>query len=927
NPPPPCKQTSSFITSDAYPVAPTRAAGCEPTMATAKSKPYALNGSHTSGIFADMSIDGPVIGTLVAIVDRAKNLPNRKTIGKQDPYCAARLGKEAKKTTTDVRGGQTPKWDEELRFTVHDSPDYYQLKISVFTDDRKTDLIGEAWVDLKGIVVAGGGQNDMWQTLSCRGKYAGEIRVEITYYDNRPKPDKPALKPRQPAGSEQDADSMSQRGPVKRRPLPSDPVTGEAPLPPPPAPLPAEHHHQTPPRSHGKSASHSGFVPTQSPLQAVEYNTPPPPAAQQHPDHYSPSSQPRYSNARVDGPRQTQRSRESFDAALRLHEDRGYSQAAPASPYDQPDPPRRSPLPEHRHEMPAGDDVWQLLQFEDGPPPPPPAHRSRHNSGGQELVHRSSYDPPPQKSMPSLPMRHDVLKSEAHRHSAPSYPGRPTFRAYDSAPAASNARVSYNPSSYESSSTRFHSHDAAYDSQYRSMQPTVEDVPESPPGPLANPYRHGGSRMNSRDEMTFETNPSTGPLNLGHSPGVSPPYISGGSHQDRNGHPASAPQFPARDYADSPSYQPYNGQNHRPSPRHEPGPNNNRALQAYGLPEVPASLCPGLDSGLSYEISEQIYEERRRDRYPPAATPTRGRHISEGPPSYGASPQGYAPHSRDGRSAITYSGGPDNQLVRHRNVSPNPNPQHAIRRKSVSPAPPPADNRRVSDIPFSPDSYDALNPSMATPRDSNLGSERAHPDDKIMTHDGREIDPSDHLPMESWAPEPEPKPEQKQASPEPRARPSPSGAQPMPPSGRRPLRVAGRPQSSTGPPPSFHNYGEDLRTPPAPVSTGRNRLQKKANRASAGPSPAMSSPLAPVSTDNYQDRQSPYTPTRGHGLRRAGSWDYPSENHAPHHGSGPPIPAKVPLMSGANGGVDYALMEEMQRIDIGAGRSRRRGGY
>ncbi|KND89625.1 Ingression protein fic1 [Tolypocladium ophioglossoides CBS 100239] len=891
-------------------------------MATAKAKSYALNGSHTAGIFADMSIDGPVIGTLVAIVDRAKNLPNRKTIGKQDPYCAARLGKEAKKTTTDVRGGQTPKWDQELRFTVHDSPDYYQLKISVFTDDKKTDLIGEAWVDLKAIIVAGGGQNDMWQSLTCRGKYAGE-------------PDKPTTKPRQPTGSEQDAGSMNQKGPVKRRPLPSDPVTGEVPLTPPPAPLPVEHHQQTPPRSHGKSVSHLGFVPNQSPLQAVEYNTPPPPAARQHPDHYSPSPQPGYSPARMDGPRQAHRSRESFDTPPRLHEDRGYSQAAPVSPYDQPDPQRHSPLPEHRHEMPAGDDMWQPLPFEDGPPPPPPAHRSRHNSGGQELVHRSSYDPSPQKSMPSLPMRHDVLKSEAHRHSAPSYPGRPTFRAYDPAPPASNAPVSHNPSPYESSSTRFHSYDPAYDSQYRSMQPTVEDVPESPPGPRANPYRHSGSRMNSRDEMMCETNPSPGPLNLSRSPGGSPLYMSqspghnGGSYQDRNGHPTSVSPLCARHYSESPSYQPYNGQSHRHSPRHEFEPNNSRAVQTYGAPEVPASLSPGLDSGLSHEISEQIYEERRHDRYPShVATPTRGRHRSEGPPSYDASPQGHTPHSYDGRSAITYSGGSDNQLVRHRNVSPNPNAQHAIRRKSVSPAPPPADNRRVSDIPFGPDSYDALNPSMATPRDSNPGSERAHPDDKIITYDGREIDPSDHLPMESWAPEPEPKSGQKQASPEPRARPSPSGAQPMPPSGRRPLRIAARPQSSTGLPPPSHSYGEHLRTPPAPVSTGRNRLQKKAHRASVGPSLAMSSPLALVSTDNYQDRQSPYTPTRGYGPRRGGSWDYPSENHAPYHGSGPPIPAKIPLpmMSGANGGVDYALMEEMQRIDIGAGRSRRRGG-
>lgn len=79
------------------------------TMA-AKVAKAAMPGAHTAGIYADMTVDGPEIGTLVVIVDRAKNLPNRKTMGKQDPYCAARLGKEAKKTETDRRGGQTPRW-------------------------------------------------------------------------------------------------------------------------------------------------------------------------------------------------------------------------------------------------------------------------------------------------------------------------------------------------------------------------------------------------------------------------------------------------------------------------------------------------------------------------------------------------------------------------------------------------------------------------------------------------------------------------------------------------------------------------------------------------------------------------------------------------------------------------------------------------
>lgn len=86
-------------------------------MATKAALPSVLmtGAMHTAGIFSDMTVDGPEIGTLVLVIDRAKNLPNRKSMGKQNPYCAARLGKEAKKTETDKRGGQTPRWYASLR--------------------------------------------------------------------------------------------------------------------------------------------------------------------------------------------------------------------------------------------------------------------------------------------------------------------------------------------------------------------------------------------------------------------------------------------------------------------------------------------------------------------------------------------------------------------------------------------------------------------------------------------------------------------------------------------------------------------------------------------------------------------------------------------------------------------------------------------
>jgi len=190
---------------------------------------------------------------------------------------------------------------------------------------------------------------------------------------------------------------------------------------------------------------------------------------------------------------------------------------------------------------------------------------------------------------------------------------------------------------------------------------------------------------------------------------------------------------------------------------------------------------------------------------------------------------------------------------------------------------------------------------------------------KIITYDGREIDPSDHLPMETWAPEPEKK--KPEPGTETRSRPQLSGVKPMPPSNRRTPRSGRHSMSAVN---TSYSFGEESRTPP---QAGRTRLQKRTNRVSADNSPAASSPLAPISKDNYQER-APYGNASLRGLPRAGTWDFEDENRGVY--GGPPIPAKIPMpvMSGANGtGQELALMQEMQRIDIGTGRSRRRGGY
>ncbi|ROT41403.1 hypothetical protein SODALDRAFT_118655 [Sodiomyces alkalinus F11] len=982
-----------------------------------KPKTFLQNGMHTAGIFSDLSVDGPEIGTVVAVVDRAKNLPNRKTIGKQDPYCAARLGKEAKKTTTDIRGGQTPKWDQELRFVAYDSPDYYQLKVSVFNDDKRTDLIGETWIDLRDIIVPGGGLSDLWHSLSYKGKYAGEVRMEITYYDSRPKPEKPAAKPKPVAADQQDGPkpTTTSRTPVKRRPLPSDPVTGEV----------AEPAAVTPVRAHPMQPS--AYVSNQSPVQAAEYNTPPPGAPRQyqlepygHSPHAAPNPHPNsYGTppARMDVSQpHTPTSGNRQDVYLSRAEERDYSPRhhshtqlsypqrdslgfySPRSDrYDAP-----PPIDNYRQELPAGDDR----------PPPPPVHRSRHNSsvGSQDMVVRSSFETPPKGTSP---MRHDVLKHEAHRR-APSYPGRPAYRPYDSSPAAPNPMSSPpadNALTHQPSPSHRRSHENGHDA-YRSMQPTVEDVPESPTP--ARKISQGHPWTPQRDEPTYDQHVSPAPVNTTDRGNAAPvPYSRSPQYEtiqyDQSASPAPLnlsgkgnampPQYNTLPQSNHPSQDDYRHQQPSVSPlsqdrhrqpsvsplshgeydfvsteashhthnsleQHAPQANElqGNELQLYGMPSVPPSLVPGVDPMSAQEVADRMHQERRQERRYTSQdidTPPRGRYhpehanyanyAREG--SHG-SPQTYTSQSYDDRSVMTYSNvapAQNYQLVKASSVSPQPmpnpmpNPQHTIKRKSVSPAPPPRDDpsegRRLSGVPFGPDSYDALNPVLSSGKDANEPDSNG----KIITHDGREIDPSDHLPMETWAPEPEPRPAK---APTPETRPRPNGAQPMPPSGRRPLRVAGRPHSQSAaalPPPS---YGlSDGSSAVAPLSGNRNRLQKKAQRVSALPAPpaADSGPLAPISSHNYQEGPgNGFTPPQR--LPRASTWDYPSENRAPQYGSspgsramtGPPLPAKVPLpvMSGAlvrSGGEptgeDWALMQEMSRIDIGTGRSRRHGGY
>ncbi|KAG9045152.1 hypothetical protein FS837_006951 [Tulasnella sp. UAMH 9824] len=163
-------------------------------------------------------MSGRKLGTLVVVVLKAKNLPNKRHIGKQDPYCVLKLDDQTRRTKAVKRGGQHPEWDDELRFPIYETaeeeltktggkgdgdapppppkdgakakkPSKRIMNLLCYADDpREPDLIGEATVDLTEALTKG--EMDEYFTLMSKQKYCGEVYLEITYWSEEEPPPK-----------------------------------------------------------------------------------------------------------------------------------------------------------------------------------------------------------------------------------------------------------------------------------------------------------------------------------------------------------------------------------------------------------------------------------------------------------------------------------------------------------------------------------------------------------------------------------------------------------------------------------------------------------------------------------------------------------------------------------------------------------------
>lgn len=866
-----------------------------------------------------------------------------------------------------------------MRFTVHDSPDYYQLKVSVFNDDKKTELIGETWVPLDQIVMPGGGQNDLWHHLNCKGRFAGEIRIELTYYDSRPKEEKvearlqetPVQNPYEQ--TKEGIGGPRQPKPIKRRPLPADPTQAmtpqsailehSQPSPMTYTPSPSNHHTPNPQVQHVSQLMdhHRDSSPLSKPgYQPLENG-----------DSHSPVLHNRYGQELYqEDPRRTSvggselplhhidnNSAGDLDASrmnYSLKKAMTWHQGTRGQAHDQVLPsegesyrPDESPAQIPQLQRYAADDI---------------------QSAGPSQRNYEAYSQESVRGSPSMPQQYPVPEAYLDRSIQSVSPQ--THRS----PMSNNQRYD--------TPTRFHSTSASRDPW---PSPSHDEDGPPPPPPI---HRNSGSISSQQQSERKYPTGTPSPLNI------------------RN-HRASASGSPLAHFQSVPSHNEFVPS---PSPAKSPSisqpgtsvsshfshgqPSRQRSQLSLTQPpaadfvhEIPPSLVPGYEPSVAEEFSDRLLDDRRSATSRSIAAESYANHQPfsarkpapdpflqyqslpnrasqpESPANYyefgqqhqqpvlprSSQSQSYPSPQNDHTTAVRRQDMARERIF-HSSSAPiiepgpvKPDPRTPLR-KSVSPAPErPSRERSTSAVPFSPDSYETFNPSLSTASSINLSGpqyktpeqarDALHEREKetrlsegpIIDSDGKVIDPSDHLPTDTWAPEPETKPPRKGPEITLRFRHTPQGAQPMPLSARRsPHDRSPRPHSSSTP-----IYAQSpLSTSPASFAS-RAQLQ---NRPHGSPSQPSSSPVVPT-VHTYVARSSvprasvseyslPSIETRGYG--QAGS---PYSRGSPGYGVPPPVPGKIPIASGERAMGMSALSEEMSRIDIGVGggqaRSRR----
>lgn len=830
--------------------------------------------------------------------------------------------------------------DQELRFTVHESPDYYQLKVSVFNDDKRTELIGETHIRLEDIIVPGGGQNDTWHILHCKGRFAGEIRIELTYYDTRPKEEQ--LPERQSEAEVNGHQELSREGvggprgpkPLKRRPLPANPTDLQRPSMP-------EHAHSSP-------------LPHPTP-QVIHQPTPSYPDRIGRRDHAlesTPSSGSRHQPAQYHSSTGS-----PLGHDLNLQWSHGHESSA--RDYE------HQPEKDHYTHNATFDLPTQDLHnghYEQYPPIQNLVEHARHSDVGAQY---------PDAHQPSgLPLRTSHSSSYEHGHQSVE---QPEYESYNNVYSHSPPAI---PHGYSMPDVRAPGIPVVPDHQsHRRSLPNSRGYNERSPMQQLPPHGSFDAYSHPDPSTADDDVPPPPPAHRTNS-GVSPsPMGNGRSHSDSCAPiPGTAPLNIRKErgsfsnsplsqvhtttsyaeYAPSPSPSPSHAQHYTHSTamvtsRHANDPRPQEPYHRRSVSPVrngcamPPSLVPGPAPITPSNVPQNMaYNSRSRhgdmrdyevaSQYQTAPTP----------PMQARTDHAAAIHAQGPLQAIER--GSDRQpnrasapAIQQRAKSPDP---RVPMRKSVSPQPESTPSeRRGSGVPFGPDSYDALNPYVSgsaspspgaryeTPeqaKDAAIQHERAKKlgEGPIIGSDGRVIDPSDHLPTDTWAPEPETKAPRKTAQVNLRFRNSPQGAQPMPRASTRvPHESSARPASLSTP--TYNGNANNMPENISPVTAARARLQKKTRVSPAQPN---SSPIVPTVNSALQNPVLRSTAS-DYPLREHENYGYgssPPYSRSSPSGIPPPVPGKVPIGMAQEDWRRDPLSEELSRIDIGVGGGRTR---
>ncbi len=759
--------------------------------------------------------------------------------------------------------------------------------------------------------------------------------MELTYYDTRPKDELVMEKRRDREKVEQGRSNSNSNnqgtgprrlGPreVKRRPLPTDPLMSV----PVSRPSPPEHVHSAPlPQLHQNDSTHNPqqeyndqwapdshyHVPTSA--ESSLYADPTP---GDRLDYQLPASNNEYRQSQGEIhpklPRQPTSSYDNLDHPGELQDSEGFSFHSAHS---------SSPVT--------------------------PAQSSHHSSLAAERRHSGqSSDPPFNRSSPYLaPASYGSSPpSCSHDRSAPGPSDQQNhigFRRYSTSPTKNDV---FRDSPLRQSISQ-HDVEPAFQAQYDISED--EGPPPPPPAHRTN-LQISTSPPNVRQDVQPAQIPQ--PLNLGSSDRRMSPFDRSPLQSiERN----YAPEYQTSNQSLPPSaeqehaFNAYSKPTYSPVARRARGDSYDRPIS--GVENAPPSLRSGYGRGTEETEDAWMQNERHANlqSFDHAESP---RHQDMSMLDNGCG-QYQPPQVEDERQTFTTQP----LFVQPRAV--NPNPRAVPKRKAISPQPLNSEGeQRLSSVPFGPDSYEIFNPS------SPLSSSVAGPESRyetpeqakeaarqtevqklreqgpIIGNDGRVIDPSDHLPTDTWAPEPE----RKNRKPEMVIRYKTKEITPRTPQSYGSAPGSVRPHSVAGPVYGSSPVAAESPSSLAQQNTGRNRLQKEMPGRPLPVQPYQqthSSPAIPTANHNTPSPQSNFPPRpdlseyslygqQNQRDRRGGSL-------GGHYGGAPPIPAKIPISPvspndryAGYGGMD-ALSAELSTIDIGTGSggrgNRTRRGY